>query len=92
MQGREIAEELRTLASASDAIRMGAGHTRAVFERLMRSMLRLLALFTLCPLAACTSFDAGPPPVPRSEIVAEPVSIPANIRPLTEDQRAMLDG
>ncbi|MCO6391512.1 hypothetical protein GTW25_10770 [Aliihoeflea aestuarii] len=60
-------------------------------------MLRPLCLLAPIVLAACTSFDAGPLPVPRSEIVpapgaAQPVILPADIRPLTEDQRAMLDG
>lgn len=59
-------------------------------------MLRPLCLLAPVALAACTSFNAGPPPVPRSEItpapvVAQPVFSP-DIRPLTEDQRAMLDG
>lgn len=60
-------------------------------------MHRPLCLLAPVVLAACTSFDAGPPPVPRGEIVpapvaAQPVVMPADIRPLTEDQRAMLDG
>jgi hypothetical protein len=55
-------------------------------------MLRVLLLFALSVLAACRSLDAGPPPVPRGEVAAEPVTVPADIRPLTEDQRAMLDG
>ena len=64
-------------------------------------MLRPLCLLALLALAACTSFNAVPTPVPRSEIapapvvarpvVAQPV-VPSDIRPLTEDQRAMLDG
>lgn len=59
-------------------------------------MPRFSCLFLLLFLAACTAFDAGPPPVPRGAIgpqqVAPQAVMPVDIRPLTEDQRAMLDG
>jgi len=58
----------------------------------MRRMLRLLALFAPATLAACTSVGTPPQPIPRAEIVVEQAPVPADIRPLTEDQRAMLDG
>lgn len=89
------------LLSLVSRTRVGRGPCRcgladAVFKELMRSMLRFIILFAPVALAACTSFDAGPPPMPRAEIVSAPVAaqpvVPANIRPLTEDQRAMLDG
>lgn len=51
-------------------------------------------LLLVLALPACSTFDAGPPPVPAASVAA-PLSAPLgdpSIRPLTEDQRAMLDG
>jgi len=51
-------------------------------------------LLLLLALPACSTFDAGPPPVPTAAVAAPSAAVPPdpNIRPLTEDQRAMLDG
>ncbi|WP_152529561.1 hypothetical protein [Aliihoeflea sp. 2WW] len=57
-------------------------------------------LLPVLALPACSTFDAGPPPVPTATVapaaLVAPVSPAASaapgIRPLTEDQRDMLDG
>jgi hypothetical protein len=60
-------------------------------------LMRIWPLFLLA-LSACSTFDAGPPPVPAATVAAPvvaPLTAPPTdpaIRPLTEDQRAMLDG
>lgn len=55
--------------------------------------MRIWPLFLLA-LPACSTFDAGPPPVPAAAVAPAALVAPADpgIRPLTEDQRAMLDG
>lgn len=57
------------------------------------SLMRIWFLLLLA-LPACSTFDAGPPPVPAATVAAPSAAVPPdpNIRPLTEDQRAMLDG
>ncbi|MCO6389142.1 hypothetical protein [Aliihoeflea sp. 40Bstr573] len=61
--------------------------------------MRIWSVFLLA-LSACSTFDAGPPPVPEATVapaalvapVAPAAPVDRGIRPLTEDQRAMLDG
>jgi hypothetical protein len=58
--------------------------------------MRFRLLFLLV-LPACSTFDAGPPPVPAATVAPATAVVPAatvgpGIRPLTEDQRDMLDG
>ncbi|MDF1598777.1 hypothetical protein PZ895_03165 [Mesorhizobium sp. YIM 152430] len=61
--------------------------------------MRFRLLFLLA-LPACSTFDAGPPPVPAATVAPVAPVAPAalvapadpGIRPLTEDQRDMLDG
>ena len=64
--------------------------------------MRIWLVFLLA-LPACSTFDAGPPPVPAATVAPAAVVAPAarvapvapddsGIRPLTQDQRDMLDG
>jgi hypothetical protein len=67
--------------------------------------MRFWLLFLLA-LPACSTFDAGPPPVPAATVApaalvapiapaapaARVAPVEPGIRPLTQDQRDMLDG
>lgn len=64
--------------------------------------MRIWLLFLLA-LPACSTFDAGPPPVPAATVApaalvapiapaARVAPVEPGIRPLTQDQRDMLDG
>ncbi|MBL0934559.1 MAG: hypothetical protein IBJ07_07390 [Rhizobiaceae bacterium] len=58
-----------------------------------------IRLLVLLALPACSTFDAGPPPVPAATVApaalvapTAPAPVEPGIRPLTQDQREMLDG